>query len=542
MSLQGYNPYTYTRGFRNQEFHHAVLSVSGTVHTLYLDGSMVVQNVAAGNVFATYQTITNTVIGAQTSLGQAFQGTIGDVRIYNYAIPQTLVSNLYRDRELIVYYPFDTSVNSLTPNYATLVYDASMVGGATTTASAKVGTRALSLMNTVGSVATQYVIGSPGISGQVGWKMDVTHGITIACWINVTGVTDRIQRIFDIPLSVNTKGLSIDVSGTNMLYSGWNLPVGTGSGGSTITSGSYKYHVFTTNGTFTVSTAPITVEYLIIGGGGAGGSSHGGGGGAGRVVSNSGVTNFSVTPGTYSVVVGAGGTINSAAPSSTAMNVSLGKNSSVFSIIASGGGYGGGVNYGSNLTRLGSATTDPLQAYIDPTSGGSGGGGGGYVYEQGIRAARTTGKSATSDASATSSTYNLGNSGSNGLQSTGAPFAGPGGGGGGAGGVGTNAATNVPGNGGIGTNSFSLWISAINSLMSGITGWQTATSTGYIAAGGGGGSYANSTGGTGGGGGGLNTGTGNSGINNTGSGGGGGGGGDTIGGVGGSGIVVIRYL
>ncbi len=94
MSLSGYNPYTYTRGFRNQEFHHAVLSVSGNIHTLYLDGSMVVQNVDAGNIFASYQTITNTVIGAQTTLSQAFQGTIGDVRIYNYAIPATTVSSL----------------------------------------------------------------------------------------------------------------------------------------------------------------------------------------------------------------------------------------------------------------------------------------------------------------------------------------------------------------------------------------------------------------------------------------------------------------
>ena len=139
MSLTGYNPYTYTRGFRNQEFHHVVLSVSGTVHSLYLDGSMVVQNVAAGNVFASYQTITNTVIGAQTTLAQAFQGTIGDVRIYNYAIPAKTVSSLYRDRNLVVYYPFDSSVNALTPNYASLIYDASLIGQPNITASSNVG-------------------------------------------------------------------------------------------------------------------------------------------------------------------------------------------------------------------------------------------------------------------------------------------------------------------------------------------------------------------------------------------------------------------
>jgi len=48
--------------------------------------------------------------------------------------------------------------------------------------------------------------------------------MTIACWINVAGVAGRIQRIFDIPLSVNSKGLAVDISGTNMIYSGWNHP------------------------------------------------------------------------------------------------------------------------------------------------------------------------------------------------------------------------------------------------------------------------------------------------------------------------------
>jgi len=197
--------------------------VSGTWHTLYLDGVQVAQNLSGGNIFASYQTITNTVIGAQTTLAQAFQGTIGDVRVYNYAIPQRLVSSLYRDRNLVVYYPFDTSVNSLTPNYASLVYDASLIGQPSITASAdaNVGSGALSLTNSATTVATQYVKTTPGIVGQVGWNLNAAAGVTIACWINVAGVANRIQRIFDIPLSVNQKGLAIDISGTNMLYTGW---------------------------------------------------------------------------------------------------------------------------------------------------------------------------------------------------------------------------------------------------------------------------------------------------------------------------------
>lgn len=219
MSLTGYNAYNYPLGFKKEEFHHVVLSVSGTVHTLYLDGSAVAINQNAGNIFTSYTTITNTVIGAQTALTQAFRGNIGDVRVYNYNIPQTLISSLYRDRNLIAYYPFDTSVNSLTPNYATLTYDASFIGTVTITSSSNVGTSALLLNNTAGSTATQYISAAPG-NGK--WNLNASTGLTISCWIKTVGVTATIQRIFDMPLSSGLKGLSVDISGTNQIYSSWN--------------------------------------------------------------------------------------------------------------------------------------------------------------------------------------------------------------------------------------------------------------------------------------------------------------------------------
>ena len=226
MSLTGYNPYTYTRGFRNGEQHLAVLSVSGTWHTLYLDGVQVAQNLSGGNVFATYPSITNTVVGAQANLTQAFQGTIGDVRVYNYAISSNQVSSLYLDRNLVVHYPFDNSVNSLTPNYATLSYDASMVGTPliTTSTNAAIGSGALSLTNTAGVPATQNIYAVP-FGGQVtSLRLDPNAGLTIGCWINTTGISNRIMRIFDLPMSAGQKGLSVDISGTNMIYSGWKPP------------------------------------------------------------------------------------------------------------------------------------------------------------------------------------------------------------------------------------------------------------------------------------------------------------------------------
>ena len=364
--------------------------MSGTWHTLYLDGVQVAQNLSGGNVFASYQTITNTVIGAQTTLAQAFQGTIGDVRVYNYAIPQTLVTSLYRDRELVVYYPFDTSVNSLTPNYATLVYDASLIGQATVTSSgANVGSGALALTNSATTPATQYVKTTPGIAGQVGWKLDVTHGITIACWINVAGVAGRIQRIFDIPLSVGTKGLAVDISGTNMVYSGWNLILNyltlsavndytdTANVAFIDLSGGYVIYDFNTNPvtttgatstTFTVKKTLTGVNLLLIGGGGGGasGARCGSGGGAGGCVL---YQNQTIAPGTYTLSVGAGASGQTATvlASSPPWGTGTGRgyDTSTNLIPGSTPAFGGG--RGSYYT--GSTVGAP------PNDGGSGGGG-----------------------------------------------------------------------------------------------------------------------------------------------------------------------
>ena len=67
---------------------------------------------------------------------------------------------------------------------------------------------------------------------------------------------------------------------------GWQtftgLGIGAATGGTITTDGDYKVHTFTSSGTFTVSSAPDYVHYLVVaGGGGGGGHTHGGGGGAG---------------------------------------------------------------------------------------------------------------------------------------------------------------------------------------------------------------------------------------------------------------------
>ena len=57
------------------------------------------------------------------------------------------------------------------------------------------------------------------------------------------------------------------------------------TGGSTVTSGGYKYHLFSSVGTTSfVSTSSGTIQVLVVGGGGGGDNDHGGGGGAGGVL------------------------------------------------------------------------------------------------------------------------------------------------------------------------------------------------------------------------------------------------------------------
>ena len=94
------------------------------------------------------------------------------------------------------------------------------------------------------------------------------------------------------------------------------------TGGTKTTVGDWAYHEFTSPGDFVVTDAPgtATLYYLVVGGGGGGGNSGvpsgggAGGGGAGGLLSNHPSIpaplrggSYSYGPGTYGVVIGAGG-------------------------------------------------------------------------------------------------------------------------------------------------------------------------------------------------------------------------------------------
>jgi len=191
-----------------------------------------------------------------------------------------------------------------------------------------------------------------------------------------------------------TPSFSIDGQTVTLVYmdntQGWSLinedtTTGLGAvyiaatGGTVTTSGSFKIHTFTGDGTFVVSqvgnpAGSTSVDYLVVAGGGTGGFANGGGGGGGAgglrysastyttpAPAPSAGTALPVSVTTYPITVGAGGA-SFTVPDGSHASGNDGSNS-VFSTITSAGGGGGG----------GGSSNPPT---INGRSGGSGGGGG----------------------------------------------------------------------------------------------------------------------------------------------------------------------
>ena len=94
-SITGYNPATVPT-LASGTYRHVALSISGTVHTLYLDGSMVAQNLSGGNVFASYTSaIQNLYIGCAGDLSYGLTGSIDDFKIWNRVLPASDISAIF---------------------------------------------------------------------------------------------------------------------------------------------------------------------------------------------------------------------------------------------------------------------------------------------------------------------------------------------------------------------------------------------------------------------------------------------------------------
>ena len=305
-------------------------------------------------------------------------------------------------------------------------------------------------------------------------------------WFQTTDTQFQTGTLTDTVASSNSVILGPDISAT----------------GGTIDDSSvagYRLHVFTSDGTFEVTSGTGDVEVLVVAGGGGGGSAGGtgggGGGGAGGLIFDT----VAVSGGQYTVTVGGGGSAGSGSAGGN------GGNSLFDSLTALGGGGGA---FGSGEPSNG-------------VDGGSGGGARGFVVAVG-----GTGLQPGSGS---------GGFGNDGGDTPSGGTGGPGGGGGGAGSVGGDGigTTFVAGDGGDGRD-YS-------------TQFGTGVGASGLFAGGGGGGHGNNAGSSGGsataggGAGGLTNAVGSTGQANTGGGGGGGGSNNSNGGAGGSGIIIVRY-
>jgi hypothetical protein len=123
----------------------------------------------------------------------------------------------------ILYYPFNTATNKILPNYSqsNVVYDGTIMGDATitnNTANYIIGNGALQVSNNVdanANTATQYVRNNSVISTSEIPEM------TISVWFNPSSSlsANGFYTLFDIAGSVGSKGIQLDLSGTNTICS-----------------------------------------------------------------------------------------------------------------------------------------------------------------------------------------------------------------------------------------------------------------------------------------------------------------------------------
>ena len=130
---------------------------------------------------------------------------------------------------------------------------------------------------------------SPSISGA-----NITSAVPSAVYNTAAGTVIKIEV-------VNSDGSVSSNSVTKTIIA---LP----SGGNITSAGGYRYHTFTSSGTFGNTLSSLAIECLVVAGGGGGGSGDdGGGGGAGGGAGGAIDTTATLSTGNYSVVVGGGG-------------------------------------------------------------------------------------------------------------------------------------------------------------------------------------------------------------------------------------------
>ena len=261
---------------------------------------------------------------------------------------------------VIIKYPY---VSPPVVNSVTTTTSAFAVGGNITFTVSTTDANTLTLYYTTeGNVDSSYFIG-----GNTGSFVANANGNVFTLIGNTNAIVPVGQtRNFRLQIRQDSSTGFISGSGSNIaLYNYSDYYVQATGGQATIDSAGYRMHVFTTSANLTVTSVGATgLEYLLVAGGAGGGTGSfgfyggGGGGGAGGLLNSP----FTVpTTGNIIVTVGGGGTNNSDGGNTTLSGI----------VSANAFGGGGGISASNN-----------------GRPGGSGGGGatsvGGSSYGSGI--------------------------------------------------------------------------------------------------------------------------------------------------------------
>jgi len=138
------------------------------------------------------------------------------------------------DPSLVLYYPMDSSANVgggfKTANFASRlpVYDASLAGSSMITYALNNSVTSfgdLSLNNTMGAQLVAQTTSGNYVVANNTFVPNISGGFSISLWFSCSGQLNKRGTLINLPYQTTKNGLEIDVSGTNMICSGYNVPV-----------------------------------------------------------------------------------------------------------------------------------------------------------------------------------------------------------------------------------------------------------------------------------------------------------------------------
>ena len=151
-------------------------------------------------------------------------------------IPPTFTYNFPTlDPSLVLYYPLDSSANPSngfqTANFASQlpVYDASLAGSSMISyapSNTITSFGDLSLNNTMGSQLVPQTVSGNYVVSNTSFALNISGGFSISLWFSCSGQLNQMGTMLSLPYNKSFNGIEIDISGTNMIYIGWNPPPG----------------------------------------------------------------------------------------------------------------------------------------------------------------------------------------------------------------------------------------------------------------------------------------------------------------------------